>query len=340
MEEPRNGIMDIFITLDYELYLGKATGTPEQCLVRPMEELCKVADKHGFRYVIFVDAAYLLRMQQLKDNYSQLERDFQTVTDNLRLLAKQGHDIQLHFHPQWLKSGFDEAKGWQLKSLPYKLSDLEEDEAFTQFHDAKALLDSVIGYPTTAFRAGGYCLTSFKKYKELFAQEGIAIDSSVARNGYVESPVHAYDYRIIPDKIIYHFDRDVCKEQKDGPFTELSITSVRWSAIYYMFRVRPMMASYCPENVFGDGKSIIDGNNHCGLIAKVVKLFKPYKNLASIDGIRSCQLEKIYRREIERQNSPLVLIGHPKLASDVSVANLDAFIDSHKELSICTTAVL
>lgn len=332
--------MNIFITLDYELFLGTETGTPEQCLVRPMEELCKVADKHGFRYVIFVDAAYLLRMQQLKDNYPQLERDFQTVTDNLRLLAKQGHDIQLHFHPQWLKSGFDEAKGWQLKSLPYKLSDLEEDEAFALFHEAKSLLDSVIGYPTTAFRAGGYCLTSFKKYKELFEQEGIIIDSSVARNGYVDSPVHAYDYRNIPNKIVYRFSSDVCKEQWDGIFTELSISSVLWSGLYYMFRVRPIMASYRPKEVYGDGKSVVDGNEQTGLLSKLMKFIKPYKGLASIDGIRSCQLEKIFERERNTGRDTLVLIGHPKLASDASVANFDAFIGKHRELTYCTTEAI
>ena len=86
--------MNIFITLDYELFLGIETGTPENCLVRPMEELCKVADKHSFKYVIFVDAAYLLRMKQLKDNHPQLEKDYQLVSNHVRILAGQGHDIQ------------------------------------------------------------------------------------------------------------------------------------------------------------------------------------------------------------------------------------------------------
>lgn len=332
--------MNIFITLDYELFLGIETGTPENCLVRPMEELCKVADKHSFKYVIFVDAAYLLRMKQLKDNHPQLEKDYQLVSNHVRILAGQGHDIQLHFHPQWLKSDYDDAKGWQLKPFPYKLSDLEEKEAFTLFHDAKVLLDKIIGHQTTAFRAGGYCLTSFKRYKEMFEQEGICIDSSVARNGFVESPVHAYDYRFIPDKIIYHFDSNVCKEQENGPFTELSITSVRWSGLHYMSRIRPLMVSYHPREVFGDGKSVSDGNEQTGLSYKLMKFIKPYKGLASIDGIRSCQLEKIYEREKSKKRETIVLIGHPKLASDASVANLDAFLSKYKELTYCTTATL
>lgn len=332
--------MNIFITLDYELFLGAKTGTPERCLVRPMEELCKVADRHGFKYVVFVDAAYLLRMQMLKDRHPQLVKDYILVSDHIKKLATQGHDIQLHFHPQWLKADYDDEQGWQLKPLPYKLSDLEEDEAFTLLHEAKLILDSIIGYKTTAFRAGGYCLTSFKKYKELFEQEGIAIDSSVARNGYEDSPVHAYDYRNIPDKIIYRFDNDVCLERPNGAFTELSITSVCWSGLNYMFRVRPMMASYRPKEVYGDGKSVSDGGVQEGMIAKIKKFIIPYKNLASIDGIRSCQLEKILKIEKTNNRDTLVLIGHPKLASDVSIANLDTFIGKHKEFTVCTTSTL
>ena len=174
----------------------------------------------------------------------------------------------------------------------------------------------------------------------MFEQEGISIDSSVARNGYENSPVHAYDYRSIPDKIIYHFESDVCKELENGPFMELSITSVRWSGLHYMLRVRPLMASYHPKEVFGDGKSVTDGNEQTGLSSKLMKFIKPYKGLASIDGIRSCQLEKIYVREKSKKRETIVLIGHPKLASDASVANLDAFLSKHEELTYCITATL
>ncbi len=31
--------MNVYFTLDYELFLGEKTGTPENCLIRPMDEL-------------------------------------------------------------------------------------------------------------------------------------------------------------------------------------------------------------------------------------------------------------------------------------------------------------
>lgn len=280
-------------------------------------------------------------MWQLRASHPQLNKDFELVSNHVKYLAQQGHDIQLHFHPQWLYSDYNGSYNkWQLKSIPYKLSDMKEEDAFLLFHEAKELLDGIIGHKTIAFRAGGYCLTSFFGYKKLFENENIIIDSSVARHGYVETAVHAYDYRDIPTKIIYNFDSDVCKEQVGGKFTELSITSTRWSGLEYMLKIRTKMATYNPKMVYGDGKSVSDARKKINISSKFLKFVRPYKNLASIDGIRSCQLEKILDKENKLKRDSLVLIGHPKLASDASIANLDSFIGKHEDLMICTTSIL
>ena len=331
--------MNIYITLDYELFLGEQTGTPANCLIRPMNELCKVADKHNFRYTIFVDAAYLLRMYQLKDKFVQLAKDYEMVSEHISMLSYHGHDIQLHFHPQWLFSNFIEGYGWDLQRLPYKLSDMKEEEVFSLFHEAKKLLDGIVDYRTISFRAGGYCLTSFTEYKKLFQEEGILIDSSVARGLYTTTPVHSYDYRHIPKKQIYHFDTDVCIESSNGPFTELSISTVSWSGVRYMTMVRPRMASYNPLVKYADGKSIVDNKSRRqnSIVSKVSKFFKPYRDLASIDGIRSCQLDYIFDEVENSGQKDIVLIGHPKLVSDASVKNLDTFIAKCKNDIFRTT---
>lgn len=333
--------MRIFLTLDYELYLGANTGSPENCLVRPMDELCRVSDLYGFRYVIFVDAAYILRLSQLSIKYPQLAKDYEMVTQNIKKLVNLKHDVQLHFHPQWLHSEYDQInKKWILNKMPYKLSDMKDDEVFSSFHEAKELLDQLAGYKTYAFRAGGYCLTSFEKYKELFLREGITIDSSVARGLSESTSIHAYDYRKVPEGTIYRFDDNVCVENTNGKFTELSISSVHWRGLHYMFLVRPRMMAYHPKVVYGDGQSIIDvpTNKSKGTFAaKIGKFFNPYQNLVCIDEIRSCQLEYIYNNFKKRGEKDLVLIGHPKAASDRSVKNLEAFVACCKNDIICTT---
>ncbi len=333
--------MRLFITLDYELYLGDKTGTPGNCLVKPMDELCRIADKFGIRYVIFVDAAYLLRLLQLKEKSPQLEIDFREVSCHIKKLSREGHDIQLHFHPQWLFSNYDnQTHQWNLNKYPYKLSDMKEEDVFTSFHDAKYLLENILGYRVTAFRAGGYCLSSFNKFKELFLREGIAIDSSVARDMFVKTPVHAYDYRNVPNEIIYKFDNDLCVIQEKGAFTELSISSVRWSGFHYMFRVRPMMAKYNPKIVYGDGLSITDKpeKKNNVISGKLKKFFTPYLNLVSIDEMRALQLSYIFDEAMKNDSQALVLIGHPKAATDASIESFESFINHcYKNVQFCTT---
>jgi len=333
--------MKLFFTLDYELFLGDDTGTPDNCLVLPMEELCKVAEKHHFKFIVFVDAAYLLRMKQLLGNYKEVDRQFELVCRHILSLSERGHDIQLHFHPQWLYSSFDVTQNkWRLERKPYKISDMPENDIIPLFHQSKELLDSIIGHKTIAFRAGGYCLTSFSGFDFLFQNEGIKIDSSVARGLFESTAIHAYDYRNIPQKQIYSFETDVCKEVIDGPYKELSISSAHWSALKYLLRVRPSMSSFHPLRVYGDGKSISD-KSHGGAKMKLSiilnKLLKPYINLASIDGIRSCQLTQIYNEAIRKGQKELVLIGHPKATSDASINILDAFVGQCEKAVFCTT---
>ena len=202
--------MNIYLTLDYELFLGEKTGTPENCLIRPMNELCKVSDNRNFKYIIFVDASYLLRMKQLKDKYLEVDRQYKLVCDHVQYLSSQGHDIQLHFHPQWLYSTWnDETNQWMMDRCHYKLSDLPYEQAKSSLLEAKTLLDSIVGYKTIAFRAGGFCLDSFHEFKELFKNLDIKVDSSVARHMFVSSPVHSFDYRKIPDDQIYKFSNSI-----------------------------------------------------------------------------------------------------------------------------------
>lgn len=332
--------MNLYITLDYELFLGEKTGTPENCLIKPMNELCKVAEKHNFKFVIFVDATYLLRMCQLKSKFIGVERQYILVCDHVKSMAKQGHDIQLHFHPQWLYSEWDEnACQWKMDREHYKLSDLPIKEAISSLREAKNLLDEIIGYKTKAFRAGGFCLDSFYEYKVIFKELGIKIDSSVARKTRISSPIHSYDYRNIPQEQIYNFNNSIKCMDEQGEFVELSISSFKWSALSYYLRIRPQRECKQAKLSYKDGRGISDGKQ--SFIGKILNMLRSKYYLASIDGNWSNILE-IYMNESEKKGlKELILIGHPKNASDLSIANLSDFIEKNKEnITIKTTQII
>lgn len=328
--------MNIYITLDYELFLGERTGTPENCLIRPMDELCKVADEHHFKFIIFVDATYLLRMHQLKGLFKEVDRHYDLVSNHVKLLAEQGHDVELHFHPQWLYSDWDEAtQQWIMDRYHYKLSDMPLVDAKKYLKEAKNLLDSIVGYKTIAYRAGGFCLDEFKEFKEVFSDLNIKYDSSVARGIHISSSIHNFDYRRIPSNQIYRFDNSITTESKGGAFTELSISSFSCSPLEFIQKIRPLKNKYSPKMVYQDGIAINDGISL--FKHRLKKLLTKNTFLASIDGPSSNLLNLYYEKAKANRQSDLVLIGHPKNASDVSLSNLKYFIEGLKGKAVFKT---
>lgn len=318
--------MNIYITLDYELFFGDITGTPENCLIRPMDDLLISIEKYNIKLIIFVDAAYLLRMNQLKDVYSQINKDYKLVTNHIIDLKEKGHDIQLHFHPQWLYSNWNEKENrWILDFNHYKLSDMDLEFAYQSFSDAKNILDTLIQEKTNAFRAGGYSLETFKDYIRLFKLNGITVDSSVFRGAKMQSDFLLYDYRKIPSKIIYNFSDSIKKENENGEFKELSINSCKWNPIYYLFVIRPKLFDYNPKIIYKDGIPIVR-KIKISYLSKLKKLFEIKIFQACIDGPMSNALDIVYNCVVKQNIKDFVLIGHPKNFSDQSINNLVNFI--------------
>lgn len=336
--------MNIYITLDYELFLGRVTGTPENCLFRPMDALMQALEKTDTKLTIFADGAYLVRMSELKEKHSQLQIDYQNVLDNIKEISERGHSVQYHFHPQWLYSDFDEKNGWIMDLDHYKLSDVPKEKLSASFKKGVDIIESATGKKMQAFRAGGFSLCSYEWYGPLFKENGIILDSSVKPGEKENSKYQIYDYRSAPSsKSPYRFNKDVCKETKDDDaFFEMPISSskgVLW--LYYFFFLRKKYKRlYKPSMKFGDGYSVNTQASKAGKLWDVFKkLFGRYAYTATIDPtfnieILSCVYEDYKRKGMEN----LVLIGHPKSATDISIKNLEQFIDNmeHKGNEFCT----
>lgn len=321
--------MDVIITLDYELFLGEKTGSVENCLIKPMSDLCKIADKYGFKYVIFADAAYLLRLTQLKGKDTFLDECYEKTANNLRMLSEKGHEIELHFHPQWLYSKWDgNSKTWEMDRTHYKLSDMPAEDLNLYFPSAKKLLEHIIGddKKIIAFRAGGFCLSPFSPFEKMFDENEIFIDSSVARKSFVKSSVHRYDYRHIPKDIVYSFKEDICKKDTSGKRIEVSISSNKWRSLTYMLKIRKKLQSFKPNFAYRDGASIVDHPNRSTINKRLRKLFTSYTALASIDTETSMLLFEIFEKAKSHSEQTFVAIGHPKNVTDLSLHNFEEFI--------------
>jgi hypothetical protein len=86
------------LTFDYEVFLGRKTGTIENCIIKPTKLILEILRENNAKAIFFVDATWLLF---LKETYIH---DFLYITEQLKEISKSGSSVELHMHPQWIQA--------------------------------------------------------------------------------------------------------------------------------------------------------------------------------------------------------------------------------------------
>jgi hypothetical protein len=322
--------MNIYITLDYEIYFGEKHGTVEKCVLFPTSELIRIAEKHDVRFVFFVDSGFILKLDQFRKQFPVLQKDHDSIIEQVKYLSQTGHDVQLHIHPHWEDSYYD-GKKWVINVNRYKLQDFNDNEISDIVRRYKQVLVNITGKEIFAFRAGGWCLQPFDRLKKSFKENSVRLDSSVFRNGYFSSEQYSYDFRNSPDKDIYNFEENEMKEDASGYFTEVPISPIRNSPFFFwklflLGRKDPYM-----HKPLGDGQAMPAP----GYRKKLLTQFTD--NPVSIDGYNSCLLDRAAKKLKKEDRNHMVVIGHPKALSRFSIQQLEKFIVENKHQYNFTT---
>lgn len=251
--------IDGYITLDYELGMGNYPGTPEKCLITPMNHLTAMLEKYSAKMNIFVDAAYLLKLKELKDLYPQLQNDFDIITKHITKLDAEGHAIQLHLHPQWCYYSFD-GNVWIPDYNYYKLCDMPLDKQKQLIRDGITLLNSLVSKKVSAFRAGGYSIENFSQLYDTFLSVGITIETSGYRGNIVTGKYNTYDYRYLPMDTSWKFLKNHKKKDENGNMTEYPISTIVVPTWEYLLNKRAKHPEFAniseTKRIWGDGTSL------------------------------------------------------------------------------------
>ena len=314
-----------YITLDYELFLNDLTGDVENCLIKPTEKLLEVLTINNVKATFFVDASYLLRLVELKDDKPSLQHDFETVVKQVKNIKDLGHTIALHIHPQWFYSQFD-GKNWILDFDHYKLSDMPQELADKKFEQCLNLLKNISQSEIKAYRAGGYSVQGYKSFPNILVNNGIFVDSSVLCGMKNLTHLHNFDYSTIKKSSIYTFDKDVLTPRDDGHgmVTEYPITTAKMSfARYCYYKIKNRKVA--SNNNWGNGGDM-PSHRKRGFIKNVFKkLFTPVFTSASID-YQSFTFTDYVLKKNDEKSSCIVIIGHPKNFSPASLSYLEKLL--------------
>jgi hypothetical protein len=312
--------MNIIFTFDYELFFGKNSGTLDNCIIKPTNELIKIADKYNVKFVFFVDSGYIIKLDEYRKKYPFLNIDYQKITAQIKQLSNQGHDIQLHIHSHWEDSFFDGEK-WIMDTTRYRLHQFNEQEIDDIVFRYKKVLTEIVGDTVFAFRAGGWCIQPFDKISKALQKHNIWLDSTLYKNGLNLSSTHYIDFRNMPEKTKWKFNDNPLVEDENGFFTEMPISSMRMSPFFYWkFAFTKKFATH-EHKIFGDGSPV-------GASKKDIfkMLTKSSNSVVSCDGYKSSFLEKAYHKYKDDEHGNFIVIGHPKAMSLYSLENMNKFL--------------
>ncbi len=312
--------MEIYLTFDYELFFGEKSGSVEKCLIEPTNNLFEIARNKNVSYTFFVDVGFLIAA----DKYNDLKIELSQVKTQVKQMIQLGHSVQLHIHPHWEKAVFENGVWSMNVDGAYKLADFSQEEAENIVRKYKSYLDDLIGYKTTTFRAGGWCIQPFSQLKDVFKELNLFVDTSVFRGAYLNTKHYSIDFRNTPSKSKYSFSTDVTVEDAMGDFTEYPISSMRYSPsffwwLYGLGRLFPKQ-----HKMIGDGFAVGQGGRKWQILTSYTSFH------VSSDGYYAKKLNASLQKSIHLNHKEMVVIGHPKAMTLYSKRMLDSFIQMNE----------
>lgn len=323
--------MNIFLTLDYELFFGSNSGTQEKSIIYPTNRLLELLDKYGIKASFFIDSGYIIKLDEYRNKYEVLEKDYQNIITQIKDLSEDGHDIQLHIHPHWEDSYHDGAK-WVIDTTRYRIHEFSDSEIDDIVYRYKKVITDIVGDKVFTFRAGGWCMQPFDKLRNALKKHNIWLDSTVFYGGKNDSITHYFDFTKAPKKDFWKFEEDPLLENENGFFTEIPINSYKVLPLFFWKLAFARKFGGNKHKAFGDGGAA--GGSKWD---KIRMLTQPTNSIVSIDGYKASYLQDAFDKfKRNKENKNFVIIGHPKAMSEYSLEKLEEFIEQNQDKNFMT----
>lgn len=190
--------LSLVLTNDWELF-GDGSGDYYEVQHKPTLDMLQVLKDHGAIMSFMAEVMQQLTFKKHSEDNgerSNIVRDWEKILQKAFL---EGHDAQLHIHPQWMDAKFENNE-WVLDNESWSLGEQTPEVINDLIETCKNYLETVIKmvdekYNCTVFRAGAYYIEPSKNVLPYLINHNIISDTSVTRGFYVPNK---YDYREVP----------------------------------------------------------------------------------------------------------------------------------------------
>lgn len=313
---------NLVLTLDYELY-GDGSGNVFSHMIYPTEKILSICSQHGVKLTLFFEVLEYIRLKNEWDNGNHMgyvENPVQAIEQQLQTMAHEGHDIQLHVHPQWVNAKFVDG-AWQVDFDNWRLGEFSVPQPYTiedMLRQGKQVIESLIrpvcpDYQCTMLRAGGYNVMPSGPVYQAMVNVGLRVDSSVYPGGFETGELSRYDFRAAPLKLDYWpaLAENFCEQAAGSEVLEIPIFALPQRRF---FKISPARIRSAFQNRDSATRSFSAKAGKRSLVQKMFFLLE--KEAFTWDFcLFDFGLHKRFFRHIEKNlkgRSSFLLIGHPK----------------------------
>lgn len=313
----------LIFTLDYELF-GNGSGDVFKHIIEPTNKILTIANQYGVKLTFFFEVIEYWKQKEEweKGNKMGYDKDpIEAMENQIREAYRQGHDIQLHLHPQWVDARWENGK-WVVNLDKWRLGGYDgtrENSIENLFKRGKQTLEELLKpinpeYECIAIRAGGYNIQPSEEIVRAMKATGIIVDSSIYPGGNEKGILSNYDYsNIDPARGSWHVGKRL-EETGDCSIIEIPIVA------FPMIRLKKFMTWERLKGFLGNSKSAKDrleaktstNEKKVGKWDKLKYFFETEWQTWDYC-LFSPSLHKSFLKKIAMQErESFVLVGHPK----------------------------
>lgn len=315
--------LNLIITADYEIF-GNGSGSVDNCMIAPAEKMMGIAEKHGARICLFVDVCEYWAFKDVFEKGLSQDDNALKVENQLKDAIKRGHDVQLHFHPQWLDYKYQNGN-WNLNQDYWRLPSVEKIEGWSikkLFEEGKKTLEKMLqpintNYKCDVFRAGAWCIQPEEEVLKAMKELGFRIESTVAPGKVYDDGRTIYDFSNTPDIPFWKIGESVTQKDDIGEILEYPIFTTKLPASKVFKFNRLKVSRNIPNKPLGCS-AVADSHYKQSFTKKFAKaVSSQIRMLNNSDGVSYEEMKYITEKAIDKYKPmdgeiPLVMIGHPK----------------------------
>jgi hypothetical protein len=311
------------LTFDYELFLGRKTGTVHNSVIHPTRRILEILKKENARAIFFVDATWLLFLRKNSGS------DLKIVEQQLKDIISQGSSVELHLHPQWVNAVNKDGVIYFESFNHYNFLSFSQEEILDTFEASVDILTSITGQKIRCYRAGGFCIEPFEHVRSAFERLNIKYDFSSVPGVYLKSGhIYDYDFRGVPERPYYSFEDDLREPVPGGKFYEFPASTYYNNPFYRLVNLG--LLSLDNHKIYGDGSGIQSELSRLSRLKSKNMGFS--KTFLTLDQINTRLLSYILYYHFQK-TSLMVILSHPKTFSENSANNLLYIIKYFKTLN-------